>query len=427
MQITGFPYFPGVVVGRLHVGSEGDTAERILLLSQEQAARLGTLPAGIIVVDAMPFSHTMIGVLGLGVPTVLITAQQAAMLPAAAGELLIDGSRGVITTDVSRPPPARVLRPNPEAGQPVLLADGQAVALSASVRQPSMAKQARALGAESIGLVRSEFLLPADDVQPGVEFFLNAFRSICEAASPLPVTFRLLDLAPDKMPPWLTKLGLAGQATGMQGVRSYHLEPVRAVVQAQVLALAMLADEFPLRVLLPYLVRLEEFDYWLQVVRRWLPGTVAVGAMAETLAMVLDIEHVLADADFVAIGCNDLMQNIYMADRDQANLRDYLDPYAPVLFRLFRQVAEAAGEQIDRVLLCGVLPQIQGVMPVMLGLGYRHFSVDAPFIPHLANAISTLTATECRALSRQVCDARETIEVVEILQVATDRHAPFIS
>ena len=255
MQITGFPYFPGVVVGRLHVGSEGDTAERILLLSQEQAARLGTLPAGIIVVDAMPFSHTMIGVLGLGVPTVLITAQQAAMLPAA-GKLLIDGSRGVITTDVSRPPPARVLRPNPEAGQPVLLADGQAVALRASVRQPSMAKQARALGAESIGLVRSEFLLPADDVQPGVEFFLNAFRSICEAASPLPVTFRLLDLAPDKMPPWLTKLDLAGQATGMQGVRSYHLEPVRAVVQAQVLALAMLADEFPLRVLLPYLVRL---------------------------------------------------------------------------------------------------------------------------------------------------------------------------
>lgn len=424
MQITGFPYFPGVVVARLHIGSDGDIADRILLLTQEQAAKLSALPAGIMVVDAMPFSHAMIGLLGLGVPTVLITAQQAAMLQAGS-ELMIDGSRGVVTTDVSSPPPVMALRPDAETGQPVLMADGEAVALSASVRQPSKAKQAKALGAKSIGLVRSEYLLPADDAQPGVDFYLNAFRAICEAASPLPVTFRLLDLAPDKMPPWLAKLDLADQALGMQGVRLYHNEAIRAVVEAQVSALAALANEFPLRVLLPYLVRLEEFDYWLDVIRSRLPGAVPVGAMAETLAMVLDIAAVLRDADFVAIGCNDLMQNFYMADRDQVNLRDYLDPYAPVLFRLFRQIADAAGDEINRVQLCGVLPQIQGVMPILLGLGYRRFSVDAPFIPYLAKDISTLTVTACHELSRQVCDARKTTEVLQRLKLATDRHAPF--
>lgn len=147
--------------------------------------------------------------------------------------------------------------------------------------------------------------------------------------------------------------------------------------------------------------------------------------MAETLAMVLDIAAVLRDADFVAIGCNDLMQNFYMADRDQVNLRDYLDPYAPVLFRLFRQIADAAGDEINRVQLCGVLPQIQGVMPILLGLGYRRFSVDAPFIPYLAKDISTLTVTACHELSRQVCDARKTTEVLQRLKLATDRHAPF--
>jgi phosphoenolpyruvate-protein kinase (PTS system EI component) len=238
---------------------------------------------------------------------------------------------------------------------------------------------------------------------------------------------RLLDAAADKLPGWLPQSDAVGQVLGLQGTRLYHSEPVNRVIEAQLAALAELSQESSLRVIVPFVVRLEEFAYWLDRVRTQLPAMVPVGAMAETPASVLDIRNLLACADFVPIGCNDLMQSVFAADRDVAELRHYLDPYAPVLFRLFRQIAEQAGEQLEKLQLCGLLPQIQGVLPLLLGLGYRNFSVDAPFIPHLASVASGLSQAECEVLAQRVCASRTTREVLQILQLPSDRHPPFLS
>lgn len=423
VHITGLPYFPGLATALLAKGTTGDIASRILLISPDEAAGLNAMPAGLIVVGTAPFSHTMIGLLGLGVPTVLINAEQAAVLEQDT-RLLIDGNCGLITDNLAAVPAMQPVTPL-ASSKPVLTADGDRVELMASVRQPAKAGQARALGASAIGLVRSEFLLPEDGRLPDVDFYRQAFREIAEAAAPLAVTFRLLDVAADKQPPWLTGLDGVGQTLGMQGVRLYNQAPVDQIINAQLTALAELSQEMALRVLLPYLVRLEEYDYWRARVRQSLPEVVAVGAMAETPAMVLEIDRLLAHADFVCIGCNDLMQTVYAADRDCPELGPYLDPYAPLLYRLFRQVAQAAGEHLGRVALVGLLAQIQGVLPVLIGLGYRRFSVDAPFIPHLAQTVSGVTQAECEALARQVCEAETTQQVLAVLGLSTDRQPPF--
>jgi phosphoenolpyruvate-protein kinase (PTS system EI component) len=423
-HIVGSPYFPGVAVGKLHKGMHDYVAKHIVLSRGDEVSSFATLPAGFIVVDAAPFSHTMIGLLGLGVPTVLISEQQAAMLEEGM-ELLLDGSSGRITDELDTVPPVAEFRSGFQAGQAALMADGEPVNLCASVRQPSAARKANALAAKNIGLVRSEFLLPEDDRIPDVAFYQSAFREICEAASPLTVTIRLLDIAADKIPPWLPASDTLGQSTGLQGVRLYSIDPVQSVIEAQLDALADLSNDFSIRVLIPFLTRLEEYDYWLSLVRKRLPG-LPVGAMAETPAIVLDIGHLLDHADFVAIGCNDLMQSLYAADRDRPELHHYLDPYAPVLFRFFKQVAEQSAEHLELIQLCGVLAQLQGVLPVLLGLGYRTFSVDASFIPYLANIVVNTTRAECETLAEQVCAASSTKEVLEILGLPTDRHPPFL-
>lgn len=424
IHITGLPYFPGVAVSRLHKGRDGDITDRILLISQYEVSNFSALPAGFIVVESVPFSHAMIGLLGMGLPTVLITAQQAELLDQDM-PLVIDGSSGLVSSNVDEVPTAAEFTQQLEAGQPVLMADGEPVNVCVSVRQASVATQAKALGAKAIGLVRSEFLLPANDRLPDEAFYSRAFGEICAAASPLTVTFRLLDVAADKVPPWLPQSDSTGQALGLQGVRLYSIDPVQEVIQAQLAALAGLSEVYPLRVLLPFLVRVEEYKHWSAVIRQVLPDEVPVGAMAETPAMVLDIAELLKHADFVAIGCNDLMQSVFAADRDQSALRDYLDPYAPMLYRLFRQVAQEAGEHLSHIQLCGVLSQIPGILPVLLGLGFRTFSVDAPFVPHLANGISNVTRAECERLAEQVCAAHTTRDVLEILQMPRDRHPPY--
>ena len=137
--------------------------------------------------------------------------------------------------------------------------------------------------------------------------------------------------------------------------------------------------------------------------------------MIETPSGALDIGRWLDTVDFVAVGCNDLMQSVFAADRDQPMLKTYLDPYAPVLFRLFKQMAESIEERLDRVQLCGLLPQYPGVMPILLGLGYRTFSVEAMLIPHLVQVIQSVSTKSARILAERVCDARQTCEVTKLL------------
>jgi phosphoenolpyruvate-protein kinase (PTS system EI component) len=421
-KIIGMPYFPGVAAGSLHKGRAGVRPGCVLLVSQQDVVGLPVMPAAFIVVEAAPFSHTMIGLLALGVPTVLVDAQQAACLKEGV-EVLIDGGTGVITTETEARPIGREM-PKPRAGQAALTDDGEAVSLCASVRHVAAARDAVRAGAAAIGLVRTEFLLPEHDYHPDAPFYREAFADVCGAARPLAVTFRLLDVAADKVPRWLAGNDNVGRALGLQGVRLYTMGAVKAIIDAQLEAIGELAETFELRVLIPYLVRYEELRHWLAVIRSKLPASVSVGAMVETPAGALDIANWLEPADFV--GCNDLMQCLFAADRDQPALRHYLDPYAPLLYRFLRQVAGQAGAQQDRLQLCGLLSQLQGVLPVLLGLGFRTFSVDAPFIPYLAKTLERVTVADCEALAQRVCSARRTRDVVEILGLPLHPRSPYL-
>lgn len=63
----------------------------------------------------------------------------------------------------------------PSLGQPLRIADGTEIRLSASVADESGVRRAVVNGAESIGLVRSEYLLPEDAGRPTTDFF----RRVC--------------------------------------------------------------------------------------------------------------------------------------------------------------------------------------------------------------------------------------------------------
>jgi phosphoenolpyruvate-protein kinase (PTS system EI component) len=124
-----------------------------------------------------------------------------------------------------------------------------------------------------------------------------------------------------------------------------------------------------------------------------------------------DRDRILAAKTFISIGTNDLIQYYFGADRDEPALSQMLDPYDPAIYRLLQQVSDAVGDHLNKIRLCGVLPRLFGLLPVLIGLGFRQFSVDPTWIPYLAESLYTATSTEAQNLARRVCECSNPIEV----------------
>lgn len=410
VQLTGMPYVPGVAGGILQHGMSEDAAQRIVVLKQSEPGPFMVRPAGFIVVDGAPFSHHMIPLLGMGIPTVIVSTGQVDALRDGM-KIMLNGMTGLITSAIS----AIATHDDHLHTSSCVTTDGVRIQLRVSARDVSATRRAAVSGADAIGLVRSEFLVPPDGHQPNEEFYRHEFKALCEAAAPLAVTIRLIDIAADKLPAWMPPLAATTAALGLQGVRLFTREPVRTVYLAQLAAIDALSDQFDLRILIPYVASQKELVDWLGQVRQTLSRPVVSGAMAETPAAALQIGDWLETADFVALGCNDLMQCLFGADRDRPELRRYLDPHAPSLYRFLHQVANAAPGQLHRVQLCGVLPQLPGILPVLLGLGFRVFSVEATSLDHLRKTIAVTSIAEASELASGVCAAKNASGVQALL------------
>ncbi|NIP73322.1 MAG: phosphoenolpyruvate-protein phosphotransferase [Gammaproteobacteria bacterium] len=422
LKIQAAPFAPGRARGVLRRGLGALAPDSVLVVEQgelgglaERACRRPRGIAALVVIGAAPLSHPMIRLLGLGVPVVIAGPAQARELPEGM-EVVLDGAGGTIS-DPRGTPPAPPEPAPPAAGMAPRTVDGQVVELRASIADAAGAEEARRLGATGIGLVRSEYLCPPDGRQPDADFFERALAAVCGAVAPLPVTVRLPDVAADKRPPWCASLkGMEGPLA-LQGARLFGAEPVRSVWRAVVEAVMRLAPRYEMALLLPYVTRTDEYLRWRCEVEAVLPVPLAVGAMAESPAAVLAALDWLKVADFVAVGCNDLMQCLFAADRDIPEVAYLLDPYAPVLFRFLRRLAESAGEEAGRLQLCGLLPQLPGVLSLLLGLGFRTFSVEPRLIPQLAGTVAATDTAAAQARAVGVCALSTPQEVRALLGV----------
>ena len=409
--IYGMGFVPGVVRGKL---TRTPATEGILLADHKILQGMSASPAGCVLLDAAPFSHASIGLLSRGIPTVIVGAEEALQLEAGL-EVILDGASGRVLPLEADDADLTPLPPPVPCNLRTL--DGELVDMRASVRSVAAVQLARERGVAAIGLVRTEFLLPDAGAMPDRAFYAEAFEAVLEAAYPLSVTFRLLDLAADKRPSWASALPDTGPL-GLHGSRLYRHPMVRAAVEAQLQALGVLSRRFSVGLLVPNVDTVEQFQHRRESINAALSDRgVSVGAMLETAGAALAVERFLATADLVGFGLNDLMQSLFGADRDLPAVRAHLDPYAPALYRFLRLTAQLAGSGVNRVQLCGILPQLPGVLTILLGLGYRTFSVDVAHAPYLARTVATRSSAEDRGLAEAVCAAPSGHAVADLLGV----------
>lgn len=391
------------------------------------AAQLDWARVGGLVCDfGSPTSHTVILLRSLGVPAVvgagratsMVAPGQMVALDGVTGEVLLDPepdvlegwqNRAALTAAASRA--LDELR-----DRPAKTADGVRLRLEANLELADEVSRVREAGAEGIGLFRSEFLLDADGA--GEEEQVEVYRGLLAAMAPLPVTIRTFDAAGDWRHPHRGGAAAAHRDRfGVRGIRSVLQHDAR--FRTQIRALLRAADAGTLRILLPFVTTADDLRFARGVIdeiTREVGGRrVPVGAMIEVPAAALTVDALAEHAEFLSVGTNDLTQYTLAVDRTDDWLARQYEATSPAVLRLLRTAAVQARRAGCELSVCGEMAGDPLLVPLLVGLGYRRFSMTPTAIPHVKHALSTLDVRQATVLARRAVLARSAHEVDQLL------------
>jgi len=326
------------------------------------------------------------------------------VLPVGARVACVDGESGAVIFD---PEPATLarfaqrldaaarirLQAPPALERPVLTASGEAVKLLLNIDDPAQLRDLDPRVCDGIGLARSEFLFLASGAAdpatglPDEDTQTQLYGDLLRWAGGRPVTVRTLDLGGDKPHPGQTATEI-DPALGLRGLRLSLLHPEGFLIQLR--ALARAACEGDLRVLLPMVTLPQEFEAAAARLDQALAELEAagvpcrrpaLGVMLEVPAAALAAERF--NADFYAIGSNDLSQYTLAAGRSDADLAALQRAGWPLVLELIGLCIKAAERRGRPICLCGEAATDPGQLEDLLSAGLRAISVPPP---HLATA-----------------------------------------
>jgi phosphoenolpyruvate-protein kinase (PTS system EI component) len=129
-----------------------------------------------------------------------------------------------------------------------------------------------------------------------------------------------------------------------------------------------------------------------------------LGIMIETPGAALSADALALEADFFAIGTNDLTAYTLAVDRSESDVADLYDPMHPAVLRLIQFTTEAALRMRMPVSICGELASLPRLTPLLLGLGVRSLSMNASSIPKVKQAIRSVNIDDCVRFARRVME-----------------------
>jgi phosphotransferase system enzyme I (PtsI) len=378
---------------------------------------------GLVCDGGSPTSHTAILVRSLGVPAVvgagratsLVAPGQTVALDGATGEVALDAAADVLEgwrhRAVLAVAAAHAL--DDLRDRPATTADGTRIRLEANLEIADEVARVRDAGAEGIGLFRSEFILDAAGATEDAQ--VETYRGLLAAMAPLPVTIRTFDTAAD----WRTPArGTAHRDRfGVRGIRSmlHHDDRFRT----QIRALLRSADAGQLRILLPFVTTGDEVrvarGVIQQIARDLGVAEVPVGAMIEVPAAALTIDALAEHAAFLSVGTNDLIQYTLAVDRTDDRLAREYEATSPAVLRLLRTAAVQARRSQCELSVCGEMAADPLLVPLLVGLGFRRFSMTPAAIPGVKHALSALDVRQATTLARRAVLARSAHEVDHLL------------
>lgn len=399
--------------------------------------------AGVATEEGGADGHTAIMLRALGIPAVL-GAHGLTEAAARGDQAVLDGAAGVVTLHPSaatlaaaRERLAAFARERTKLSKlrrlPAQTTDGEQVELLANLEIPQELPLIAQAGAQGIGLLRTEFLFMNREDLPDEEAQVEAYTQVVEAMEGQPVTIRVLDWGGEKDIEALAEGVVpvhagANPALGLRGLRMLLKRPELLEVQfAAVLRVAAAAaPDGEVRLLLPMVTVPEEVrqarEIYERVARRLrrrgekLPEKLPMlGVMIETPGAALAADAIALEADFFAIGTNDLAMYTLAVDRSEADVSHLYDPLHPAVLRLVQFATEAALRLRMPVSICGEMAGNPQLTPLLLGLGVRTFSMNASAIPRVKQAVRALDIGDCARFARRVMEQSDPGRIRELV------------
>jgi phosphotransferase system enzyme I (PtsI) len=345
-----------------------------------------------------PTSHTAVLAKSLGIPAV-VGAPGVATL--ATGQVVaVDGTAGTVTTDpdvetVGALRSRGVGAPSTDKADigPGRTADGRPVQLLVAVGGKSDLDEAREVGAEGVGVFRTEFMFLDRDAPPTVEEQVTAYREVFDAFAGRPITARTLDIGADKPVPFVRLGDQPNPALGVRGLRVARRHPQLLVDQLTAIARAARESKADVRVMAPMVATTAEAAWF--AARAHEAGLTNVGVMVEIPAAALRAGDLLRVVDFVSVGSNDLAQYAFATDRADGELADLLDPWQPAFLDLVATVLRAGAVAGRAVTVCGEAASDPLLALVLVGLGAAGLSMTPRLVPVVRAALARATSAQC--------------------------------
>jgi phosphotransferase system enzyme I (PtsI) len=377
-------------------------------------------------------SHTAIVARSLGIPAI-VGLHHAFQTIAERELLIVDGEHGVL---IVNPDPLVLAEYRQRQSQlglererlkrlrstPAATVDGTPVELFANIELPDDMPEVLEVGAQGVGLFRSEFIFLNRSDLPGEDEQFEAYRNVAQAMEGRPVVLRTLDIGADKA---LNGEGgtMPNPAMGLRAIRFCLAEP--QMFLSQLRAILRASHYGTVKVLLPMLAHVHEIEQTLALIRQakqqlderrvpYDPG-IQIGGMIEIPAAALALPIFMRRLDFLSIGTNDLIQYTLAIDRTDDAVAHLYDPLHPAVLTLVAGTIQTATRGGVPVAVCGEMAGDLQFTRLLLGLGLRNFSMHpSQLLPIKARILRTNLA-EVQTLAQRVLRASDPAKTKELL------------
>ena len=428
-NLTDTPYrrFANLPVGTILIAEELTPADTALL-DPAQVSGVASVLGG-------AEGHTAIMARALGLPAVL-GANALLGRGFTARTAIVDGDKGRVILDPS-PETLAVYTRGRDAQRaerrrlaglsqlPAVTRDGEEVRLLANLELPREAATAVELGAEGVGLLRTEFLFMNRDDLPSEDEQHRQIASLVRKFGK-PVTVRTLDVGGEKIASALSGEfgGGTNPALGLRAIR-LSLE-LPSLLETQLSAILRAGARGPVRILLPMVTTADEVlrvrEALIRVARRLkrrrvkLPPVLPpVGVMIEVPGAALAADALAVVSDFFALGTNDLTMYTLAIDRGDERVAHLYNPLHPAVLRLIRITAEAALRARIPVSVCGEMAGDPRYTALLLGLGIRELSMAPINLPRVKARIRAIDLAAATQRAAAIMDQSDPVRIAALL------------